>query len=450
MIIEKSIGRTGTGIATALAVSLLTPSAAHATDGYFANGIGARHKALAGAGVADGRDATVAAINPAGILRAGNELDVSVSLFNPNREFTATGTGFLPGGTTESDRTLFLIPNIARNWKTPGNPYFDAVTLSMSGNGGMNTTYKAVPNGSCGFVPAAAPNGVFCGGKGGVDLTQLLVSLAMAKSFGSVSVGLAPTVAAQMFAAKGLGTFGNFGASLDPANLTNNTHEVIFGAGLRGGLEWAVMPGVRFGLAGSTKIYSQPFDDYRGLFAESGDFDIPANIQAGIAVDLSPALTVMLDYKRIWYSDVAAVGNPSTNIFGCFGGDATQCLGGSNGVGFGWADMDIFKVGLEFRATPDLTLRAGYSYNTQQIAARDVMLNIYAPGVVQHHITGGLMYRISPSMDLELAAMYAPRTHVSGRELNIGFGEPAVDISMSQFEATLGIKYRFDSLAPLK
>ena len=46
-------GLKGTGIATLLAVSLLAGTAAHATDGYFANGIGARHKALAGSGVAE-------------------------------------------------------------------------------------------------------------------------------------------------------------------------------------------------------------------------------------------------------------------------------------------------------------------------------------------------------------------------------------------------------------
>ncbi|WP_457817321.1 hypothetical protein, partial [Staphylococcus aureus] len=38
-----------------------------ATDGYFQDGLGARNKALAGAGVADSRDATAAALNPAGI-----------------------------------------------------------------------------------------------------------------------------------------------------------------------------------------------------------------------------------------------------------------------------------------------------------------------------------------------------------------------------------------------
>lgn len=457
MVVKHGIGFRGAGLSFALAVSLLGTTSAMATDGYFANGIGARHKALAGAGVADGRDATSAALNPAGILRAGNELDISASFFDPEREFSGSGQpGFTPMGKIESDRNFFLIPNIARNWKTVGNPYFDAVTLSMSGNGGMNTTYSGFArdgatncrNPNTGAV-VGSQTGVFCFGKSGVDLTQLLVSLAMAKSFGNVSVGLAPTVAAQIFAAKGLGAFGN--ASADNTNLTNNTHDVALGAGLRGGFEWAISPSMRLGVAGSTKIYSQKFDDYRGLFAEQGDFDIPANVQAGIAVDLSKALTVMLDYKRIWYSDVNAIGNPATNVFRADGSGLFGAAG-NNGAGFGWDDMNIFKVGLEFRATSDLTLRAGYSHNNQVLRSRDVMLNILAPAVSQNHFTGGFMYRMSPNMDLEFAAMYSPREHVVGGELGNGFGNAnhIVDISMAQYEATVGIKYRFDTPAPLK
>ena len=56
------------------------------------------------------------------------------------------------------------------------------------------------------------------------------------------------------------------------------------------------------------------FDRYRGLLAEQGDFDIPGTIQAGVAFDVMPNLTLMADYKRIWFSSIAPVGNPSTNF----------------------------------------------------------------------------------------------------------------------------------------
>jgi long-chain fatty acid transport protein len=416
------------GLATSL-VALLA-SAASATEGYFQQGYGARQKALAGAGVADGRDATSASLNPAGIVRAGNEVDISATLFNPSRQFEgAGGAGFTPDGVVASDRNYFLVPNVAINWKTSG--MFDAIALTMYGNGGMNTTYRGTVGG-----PGCPGAGVFCGGPAGVDLQQMMLSLAVAKRFGNISVGVAPILAVQMFQAKGLGAFA--GASSDPANLTDRGRDIAIGGGLRAGIEVAVAPNVRLGIAGNTPIWSQNFDKYRGLFAEQGGFDIPASVQAGIAVDLSPAVTVMLDYKHIWYSGTSSVSNPSTHLL------TGNLLGSSNGPGFGWRDVDVLKVGVEWKATTDLTLRGGYSYNTQPVRGEDAMLNILAPGVTQHHFNAGLMYKLTSRMDLELAGMYAPRTHVKGAELP-GFGNPShtIDLSMRQIEITAGIKYRF-------
>jgi long-chain fatty acid transport protein len=415
-----------------------------ATEGYFQEGYGARQKALAGAGAADGRDATAASLNPAGIVHAGNELDVAATLFSPRREMVGSGPpGFTPTGEVESDFNWFLIPNIARNWRLEGNPWLDAVAVTMYGNGGMNTTYPAIARP---FAECSGGAGIFCGGKAGVDLQQMFLSVAGAKRFGNVSVGVAPIFALQMFKATGLGAFA--GASSDPGNLTNRDRDISIGGGLRAGIEWAVLPNVRLGVAGTTPIWMQKFEKYSGLFAEQGGFDIPASMQAGIAVDVMPALTVMADYRRIWYSSVASVGNPSTNLL--LG--PSGLLGLDNGGGFGWRDVDVFKVGVEWRTSPKLTLRAGYAYNTQPIDSRDVMINILAPGVVQHHITGGLQYRLSQNLDLELAGMYALDASVTGGELP-GFGNPAhqIEISMHEYEVTLGIKYRFGgSERPLK
>ena len=336
------------------------------------------------------------------------------------------------GETVESDRNAFLLPNIAVNWRTVGNPYLDAVTLSLSGNGGMNTTYPASAN-------------IFGAGKAGVDLQQMLLSVALAKKFGNVSVGVAPVLALQIFSADGLAAFS--GASSDPSAVTNRGKDHEFGGGLRAGVEWAVIPSFRIGVAGSTPIWSNPFGRYQGLFADQGDFDIPANIQAGIAVDVSPTVTLLLDYRRIWFSETNSVGDPSTLLL------AGVPLGATNGPGFGWNDVDAIKAGIEWKYSPDLTLRAGYSYNTQPINSRDVELNILAPAVVQHHITGGFAYRWSNSLDLELAAVYAPREHVSGPECapGIGYTGRTIDLSMEQFEVTAGFKYRFgDASASLK
>ena len=104
----------------------------------------------------------------------------------------------------------------------------------------------------------------------------------------------------------------------------------------------------------------------------------------------------------------------------------------------------------EWQHSPALTLRAGYSYNTAPIGARDADINIVTLGIVQHHLTGGLKYQVNRNWDVELAAMYAPRATVTGVEL-LTAGRP-VEIEMSQFEFTVGAVYRFGNRqpAPLK
>lgn len=430
-------------VSLAALAAVATP--ASATEGYFAYGFGARQKGLAGAGVANGTDATTTSLNPAGLTNVGNEASMSMTVFSPSREFTGdVAPGFTPQGTVQSGNDWFYIPNMAISYRLAPGSIFDVIGIQMYGNGGMNTDYPAVagnPFAPCGGLPPAN-GGMFCGGlfgtaKTGVNLQQALLSVAFAKSFGSLSVGIAPTIARQAIEIEGMSLFNGFSAT--PGAVSDRGTNSSWGGGVRGGIEWKVTPGIRLGVAGATPMWMTPFNEYRGLFAEGGKFDIPANVQAGVAIDINPALTVMFDYKHIWYSGVASISNPSNNL----------CpLGSDCGPGFGWSDVDAFKVGLEYKMNPAVTLRAGYAYNTAAISKRDVMFNIIAPAVVQHHITAGMEYKYNRNWSFEVAGAYVPRGHLSGGEILPGNPFRNIEISMEQFEVTLGVKYKFGAPEP--
>ena len=103
---------------TVLAIALVSASVAPtlAADGYFANGVGARHKALAGAGVADSNDATAISLNPAGLANVGNEAALAISALNYHRGYSSTGSGGVTaGGEHLSDNEWFPVPNFAIN-----------------------------------------------------------------------------------------------------------------------------------------------------------------------------------------------------------------------------------------------------------------------------------------------------------------------------------------------
>ena len=63
-----------------------------ATEGYVVNGVGARKKALAGAGVASSKDATAASLNPAGLVNVESQINVSVSALKLNGGFSSSGS----------------------------------------------------------------------------------------------------------------------------------------------------------------------------------------------------------------------------------------------------------------------------------------------------------------------------------------------------------------------
>ncbi|MDP1911004.1 MAG: hypothetical protein Q8K85_22100, partial [Hyphomicrobium sp.] len=105
-------------------------SPASATDGYFQYGYGARQKALGGAGVADSRDATAAALNPAGLVHAPTELTVSGTLFSPWRSYSVSGTGPTPEGEFDSKGNYFPVPNVAFTYRDHGLPFVDVIGVT--------------------------------------------------------------------------------------------------------------------------------------------------------------------------------------------------------------------------------------------------------------------------------------------------------------------------------
>lgn len=402
---------------------LASTGLASATAGYFQLGFGPRQNAMGGAGVADSRDAMAMALNPAGIAGMDSELQLGVTLFMPFRGYDA-GPGFAASPGVESDSNIFAVPNAAYVHKIDED---SSLGVTLYGNGGMNTNYADTPNAAC----PPGGSGVFCGGKAGVDLMQAFLSVDYARRFGPLKVGIAPTLVGQRFKADGLGAFGMMGFSSDPTHLTNNGYSYSWGGGLRAGAELSVAENLRLAVSGQTKMWMSKFDKYSGLFSDGGDFDIPAAITAGIAFDATPDLTFTADYQHIFYSGVNAVSNSSLITPGS--------LGTANGPGFGWHDVDVFKLGAEWRATDIWTLRAGYAYSTNPVKSSDVMFNILAPGVVKHHITAGASVQASEKNSLDFSAMYVPDSSVSG----LGMGGQPISIHMHQWQFGAGWTHKF-------
>ena len=437
-------------ICAALAAAF-APGLAFATDGYYADGYGLKAKGRAGTGTAMATDAFGGANNPAAMVFVGNRIDFGLDLFSPRRESERVGANPATGlnGQAESDSNYFLIPEFGYNKMI--NPNM-SLGITVYANGGMNTDYAGgqIANASAcnaafgGFNPAPGPYNLLCGnGSLGVDLMQLIFAPTFAYKFTpNHGFGISPLIGYQRFKAEGLQAFGGFSSSA--ANLTNQGYDSAWGYGARIGWFGQLSDTVSAGAAYSTKIYMSEFDKYKGLFAEQGDFDMPENYNVGIAFKATPKLTVLADYRRINYNDVPSVGNPSARVLNCpavGGTDSSACLGGSNGAGFGWQNVNVYKIGFDYQYNGEITLRAGYSYNENPIGAQDVTFNILAPGVIENHVTLGFTWKTKSGGELTMAYMHGFSNSVTGPSLFNSFGAPAGNETIKMYQNSIGIAY---------
>ncbi|WNB74415.1 OmpP1/FadL family transporter [Methylomonas koyamae] len=422
-----------------LAVFALITQTAEATNGYFAHGYGARSKAMAGTGVGQVQDAiAAAALNPAGLVNVGNRLDGELELFAPFREYSVSGQGTFDGrhfplgpGTQESESNFFPVGALGWSYQLDGQ---QALGLALYGNGGMNTDWRQVGNSS---PYCFGQSGVFCGGRAGVDMAQAFIVGTYAHSFanGRFSVGLSPIFAAQTFKARGLGIFGAQGYSSDPASLSDQGRDYSFGAGFRVGGQAELLPGLRLGASYKSRIYMSPFERYRGLFAQQGEFDIPDSFNVGISWDATAAFTANFDVEHIRYSEIKSVGTPLNPLF------SGAKLGAGNGPGFGWNDMTIYKFGGQWRQNDRWVWRGGFSYGQQPIEGSEVLFNILAPGVQEWHLTGGFTHALSKADELSFAFMYSPQKTITGA--NPLDGNQQIELAMTQFSLQLGWSRKF-------
>ena len=422
------------GAAGVLATVSFATQPAAATEGYFSNGYGAVNKSMAGAGVAAGFDSMSQATNPASLALVDSDFTIDISALNMRRSYEVTGdpsgaggTFGLEAGSFDSEQNYFYLPTISNAWEIDDSSSWG---WALYANGQMNTTWD---------MPEA---GVFASGKTGADLTQAFLQFTYAQEMSpEVYLGISPIIAAQRFKAWGLGGLAD--KSSDPDSLTDEGYDTSYGYGVKIGLQAEIGAGFSFGAAYQTEMFMTSFKKYSGLFANGGEFNIPATLQTGFAWQADSGFIVALDYKRIYYGDVDAVSNSFAKLDTV--SDPTVLLGSPGGPGFGWDNVDIVKLGLEIPIGSSVELRAGASLNSNPIPETEVMLNILMPAVQERHFTAGMTWKIGDRHAINFAGMYSPASSVQGPN-PLELTDPdqqTIELEMTQWEATLGWSWTF-------
>jgi long-chain fatty acid transport protein len=323
-------------------------------------------------------------------------------------------------GTVKSDSKMFIIPSIGANWMIGEK---SAISASLFGNGGMNTDYPTATF----YDPSSETTGV--------NLMQLFGNLTYSLKLGEKhSVGVTAVLAWQSFEAKGLASFGAF--SSNPGALSGNDADTGFGYGFKIGYLGHLTDNFAIGAMYQSKVTMDEFDNYAGLFAEQGNFDIPSSWTIGFSWEVIQDLTVIGDVKSIMYGDVKSIANPMMpNLM-------TSPLGTDDGAGFGWEDMMVYKLGLNYAGIDTWEFRGGVSIGNNPVPESEVMFNILAPGVVKNQVALGLSKEVGKKGNqFHVAMNYALNSSVTGPNPMDPPSGQTIEIEMNQFELELGFSF---------
>lgn len=157
------------------------------------------------------------------------------------------------------------------------------------------------------------------------------------------------------------------------------------------------------------------------------------------------------------YGDVDSLANKgptADEFFGAFanalisgnGSVLPNALGKNDGWGFGWDDVWVYKIGVDYAFNSNWTLRAGFNYAEVPFDDDQALFNVLAPAVVEKHVTAGFTFSPGQNSEITVAYMHAFRNSVdntySGTGAFDGFSYGAKnDMYQNSIEASYAWKF---------
>lgn len=401
MLIHKS----KLAMTVAAAVGLTFSAGAHATNGILQPGNGIVSQGMGGAGLSNSGEAAAGMDNPALIGQSGDALSIGWSMFSPDRSYTNAGTGI----DTKSDNKLFAIPQAAFTSKINNDLSWGIMAYAM---GGMNTDFRSGPNFGFNTNFAQAQT---------VDLSGMIIAPTLSYAFDkNVSAGASLLIGYSNFRVKNL-----FGTGL-----SNEGSAMAYGVKL--GVDAKVSDGISIGAVLQPKMSGEELSFWKNFLTGMGfrgDSEIVLPNTAGVGAKFAAGKNMDIVTDIMYY----------------------QWSGVDMFEYFGWDDQIVYKVGIEFRPSDKLALRAGFNYGESPIKAGNktgpvtamggasadaVAFNYAFPAVSETHLTLGVGYKMDKNMTVNAYYMHSPES-----KENAAAGMPLTSIQMTQNAFGLGINY---------
>jgi long-chain fatty acid transport protein len=353
--------------------------AAWAVNGAQPGGHGAANASMGGASIALPLDAEAAANNPAGLAFVPSSATLGLQVFHGD----SSSEYVLPGNVL-SNRTTTAGPEGGMNWR--GNPTW-SVGLSIAvGGAGSDYGQPALP------VPGAS------NAKTSLAVIELIPTVAW-RPRADIALGLALNVAHERFEAQGVIVPAPVPGGL--AALPDHGQQSSDGVGLRAGALWQPLPTLSLGLGLKSRTSMSQLAGYQQdmLAYSGGHLDVPSEIGAGLAWQLTPAFVVAADWLDIRWGELPVMKDPN---------------------GFRWRNQPVVRLGAAWAIDDELTLRAGYSHSRRQISSERTVQNLLVPSIHDQAFTTGLTWHFREAGALSIGYEFNPKTTLHGTGASSG------------------------------
>lgn len=436
---------------------LFCSAGAMAQAGHIMQGVGAVNMSMGGASTAQPLDISGALQwNPAAVSTFDDKIikfDIGLFYSSPELYSTVPTPGGPFSGNTLDDRGVSPMPALAMVWGKEDSKHTFGV--SAFGISGFGVTFPESMTNPISFPQS--PNGD--GGFGHIESDYMLLQVGLTYAYqlsDKFSIGIQPTInysalelapnplAAPDFPAM-MGGTGKGYPTTDKAS--------AIGYGAQFGLFFDSGSGLKLGASYKTAQTFKEFE-FKNTYLDgsqasgvSFQMDYPAIMSLGLGYSEGD-IDFALDFRRVMYEDTE-------------GFEASGWQFASNGFptgavnGFGWENISIISVGLQYKGINKLPLRVGYTYSSNPINEDLAFFSIPATAIIKNAYQFGLSYNVNTNWNIDAVYHYgASDGKTSGPMLNPQFISPSnpngavpgtsVSYDMTTSMIMVGLSYTFN------
>ena len=204
--------------------------------------------------------------------------------------------------------------------------------------------------------------------------------------------------------------------------------ETGYGAGVSLTLSSEVTDRMTLDAGFQSRINMNEFANYRGVYSQPADFDIPARARLGLAFQASEKSWLNVSVERVLYSEVGAFA--SNNLPGRF----LSLLGDSTSPSFSWNDLTVYSVGWAWADKKGTSWRIDFSSRTQPLPSSRILSQAIDSDLAQNAMTIGYSRRMSMSSRFNINAAYAPSEYAfGGNVLGVTTNDLSQDFELEAF-----------------